>query len=110
MYPKHNQIVKEEIEKVLEFGIIEPPSSAWSIPVVIASKKHGKPRFCVDFQTLNQFTKTGRWSFPNIEKILGELEGSQFFITLDLFSGYCQIKMEDSCKEMTSFLTRYGTF
>lgn len=47
MAPTHQKLVKEEIEKMLEEGIIRLASSAWSFMVVIATKKDVKPRFCV---------------------------------------------------------------
>ena len=39
MAPLHNAIVRKELDKMLEVGIITPSSSAWSFPVVIVSKK-----------------------------------------------------------------------
>lgn len=59
---------------------------------------------------VNQSNEGRQVALPKIEKIFGELEGSQVFTTLDLFSGYWQIHMDESCKEMTIFLTRYGTY
>ena len=44
----HNSIVRKELDKMLQAGIITPSSSAWSFPAVIVSKKDGNPRFCVD--------------------------------------------------------------
>lgn len=45
MAPKHNFIVKKEIEKLLRARIIRPISSEWSFPVVITTKKDVKPLF-----------------------------------------------------------------
>ena len=86
--PKHNQVVREEIDKMLKAGIIRPSVSAWSFPVVIATKKDGKLRFCVDYRTLNKVMKPDRWPLPNIEEILEDLSGSSYFTSLDLISGY----------------------
>ena len=108
--PKHNSIVRKEIDDMLEAGIIVPASSAWSFPVVIASKKDGKHRFCVDYRTLNRVMKADRWPLPKIEEIFDDLEGSTVFTTLDLFSGYWQVKMAEASKEKISFVTRYGTY
>ena len=43
--PRHTKVVKEEIDKMLETGIITPSTSAWSFPVVIASEKDGNRAF-----------------------------------------------------------------
>lgn len=65
MSPNHNINVKEEIENMLRAGVIKPISSVWSFLVVIATKKDGKTRFCVDYRTLNQRMKADRWPLPN---------------------------------------------
>ena len=88
MAPLHNAIVRKELDKMLEAGIITPSSSAWSFPVVIVSKKDGNPRFCVDYRTLNQSMKADRWPLPKIEEIFDDLEGSADLTSLDLLRGY----------------------
>ena len=108
--PRHNELVREELDKMLEAGIITPATSAWSFPIVIVSKKDGKPRFCVDYRSLNQRMKPDRWPIPRIQEIFDDLEGSVVFSTLDLFSGYWQVRMANECKEFTTFVCRFGTF
>ena len=93
-----------------EAGIIKPSVSAWSFPVVIVRKKGGKPRFCVDYRLLNSKMKPDKWPLRNIEEIFDDLEGSKVFSTLDLFSGYWQVRMGEECKEKTTFVCCYGTF
>lgn len=40
--------IKAEVEKYLQMGIIRPSYSSWSSPVVLAPKKDGTLRFCVN--------------------------------------------------------------
>ena len=108
--PKHNEFVRKELDDLLDAGIIVPTSSAWSFPIVIASKNDGKSRFCVDYRALNRVMKADRWPLPHFEEIFDDLRGSNVFTTLDLLSGYWQIKLDESCKEKNTFVTRYGTF
>ena len=108
--PRHNGVVRQELDNMLEAGIITPSVSAWLFPVVIASKKDGKLRFCVDYRALNRRMKADRWPLPKIEEILGDLEKSAVLTTLDLFSGHCQVLMVDKRKQMTAFVCRFATF
>ena len=51
------RIIDEEVNLMLAEGVIEPSDSPWSSPVVLAKKKEGKYRFCIDFVKLNQVTE-----------------------------------------------------
>lgn len=54
MPPQCNEIIYVEIQRMLEAGIIHPASFAWPFPIIIASKKDGKPRLCVYYRKFNQ--------------------------------------------------------
>ena len=54
--------------------------------------------------------KADRCPLAKIEEIFGDLEGSAYFISMDLFSGYWKIRMAQQCKEMTTFVCRYGKY
>ena len=51
------EVIEKEITEMLDKGIIEPSDSLRSAPVVIAVKKDGSPRFCVDYRQLNKVTR-----------------------------------------------------
>ena len=55
---KHHDLVKEEIEKLLEAGVIREGHSSWSAPIVVVPKQDGGKRLCVDFRALNAITRT----------------------------------------------------
>ena len=104
------QLVEEEIEKMLADDIIEPAEGPWASPVVLVRKKDGSVRFCVDFRRVNDVTKKDAYPIPRIDDTLDALSGSMFFSTLDLHSGYWQVKMEDVDKEKTAFSSHVGLF
>ena len=110
MPPAYNEIVRKEVDRMLAAGIITPVESSWTSPIVIVTKKDGNPRFCVDFRKLNAVMKRDRWPMPRVDEIFDEIKGSTVFTTIDLFQGYWQIKMDESCKEKTTFVCRYGTY
>lgn len=86
-----------------EHGVIEESQSPWTSPAVLVRKKDGTLRFCVDFRKLNLITKKDSYPLPRIDDILDQLSGNAWFATLDLKSGYWQIKIRPEDKEKTAF-------
>ena len=59
MNPNYAKAVKEELDKLLKVGFIYPLKQVtWLSPIVIAPKKNGKLRICVDYRKLNATTET----------------------------------------------------
>ena len=102
------RIAQEAIEEMHEQGIIEPSSSPSTSPIVLVRKKDGTHRFCVDYRKLNEVTKKDSYPLPRIDTTLDALEGSKWFSTLDMKSGYWQIELEQAHKEKTPFSTSHG--
>lgn len=99
--------IREEVDKILEDmktqGIIEESQSAWISPAVMVRKKDGTLRFCVDYRKLNNVTVKDSYPLPRIDDILDQLSGNAWFSTLDLKSGYWQLKIRPEDKEKTAF-------
>lgn len=87
MVPTHLQLIRGELGKMLQAGIIKSASSSWSSPVVISTKEDKKPWFSIDYRALNAKMKGDRWPIPQIEEIFDDLQGLEYFFTLDLFYG-----------------------
>ena len=92
MNPALKNIVKEELQKLLDVGFIYPIlDSQWVSPLVIVPKKNGKWRICVDYRELNKATQKDHFPLPFIDQVLDTLVGKKFFSFMDGFSGYNQI-------------------
>ena len=102
--------IGKEVRKLLEEGYIRPSMSPWGAPVVLAKKKDGTMRFCIDFRKLNDVTKKDAYPLPRIEECLDALNGSQYFSTMDLASGYWQVAMDPVDREKTAFTTHVGLY
>ena len=104
------QEVAKQLKSMQRNGVIQPSCSPWSSPVVMVRKKDGSHRFCVDYRGLNSVTKADTFPLPRIDDLLDQLGRASYFSTLDLASGFWQIRMEPLSQEKTAFVTPHGLF
>ena len=104
------QEVSRQLKKMQEEGIIQPSHSPWASPIVMVRKKDGSHRFCVDYRQLNAVTKLDTFPLPRVDDLLDQLGESRFFTTLDLASGYWQIRVAPGAREKTAFVVPHGLF
>ena len=102
--------IKEEIQRLLDAGLIAPSRSQWTSPVVVVEKKNGKKRLCVDYRKLNKVTKRDSYPLPRVDDMLETLSGAQWFSSLDLASGFWQVELDKKDREKSTFITRFGTY
>ncbi len=63
--PNYVVVVKQNIDKLLIVGFIQPIEEAtWLSPVMVMLKKNGELRSCVDFRKLNRATKKSPYPLP----------------------------------------------
>ena len=127
--PTMKEVVRKEILKWLDAGIIYPISdSQWVSPVQVVPKKGGITvvrnekdelipmraqtgwRICIDYRKLNKATRKDHFPLPFLDQMLDRLAGQEYFCFLDGYSGYNQIAIAPEDQEKTTFTCPYGTF
>ena len=104
------QEVSRQLKSMQSMGVIQPSNSPWASPVVMVRKKDGTSRFCVDYRELNSVTRQDAFPLPRIDDLLDQLGQSHYFSTLDLASGYWQIRVHPTSIPKTAFITPQGSF
>ena len=99
-----------QLHEMQQNGIIKPSNSPWASPIVLVRKKDRTLRLCVDYRNLNSVTKPDKFPIPRIDDILDQLGESKHFSTLDMASGYWQIKVSEESQEKTAFITQSGLY
>ncbi|GJW83963.1 reverse transcriptase domain-containing protein [Tanacetum coccineum] len=104
--PKIHEVIKKEVIKLLDAGLIYPISdSPWVSPVHCVPKKGGMTvvqnddneliptrlvtgwRVCIDYRKLNDATRKDHFPLPFMDQMLERLAGNEFYCFLDGFSG-----------------------
>lgn len=100
--------IKQQIDNMLNEGIIEPCSSEWSSPILLVPKKTDgtskkKWRLVIDYRKLNNVIQDDKFPLPNITEVLDSLSGSIYFSHLDMYQSYYNISLEQHSRKYTAF-------
>lgn len=120
--PAMQEVVKKEVIKLQDAGIIYPISySRWVSPVQVVPKKNRITvvknenneliptrtvtgwRVCIDYRKLNDVTRKDHFPFPFIDQMLERLVGHLFYCFLDG-------PIDPADQEKTTFTCPNGTF
>nr|GEX04881.1 DNA-directed DNA polymerase [Tanacetum cinerariifolium] len=127
--PKIHDVIKKEVEKLLDVGLIYPISdSPWVSPVLCVPKKGGftiveneenkliptrlvnESRVCIDYRKLNEATRKDHFPLPFMDQMPERLAGNEYYCFLDGFFEYFQIPIDLRDQEKSMFTCPYGTF
>ncbi|XP_026383545.1 uncharacterized protein LOC113279043 [Papaver somniferum] len=127
--PNMKEVVRTEVLKLLDAGIIYPISdSKWVNPVQVVPKKSGVTavgnenndliptrvttgwRVCIDYRKLNSASRKDHFPLPFIDQMLERLAGHGHYCFLDGYSGHNQIPIAPEDQEKTTFTCPLGTF
>ena len=87
--------MKKQVEEALANGFIRPIVSPWGSPVLFTKKKDGQLRMCIDYRALNKQTIRNQVPLPRIDEVWDQLSGAKYFSTIDLRTGYHQIRIKN---------------
>ena len=109
--PKRDNAIKEEVQKLtLTKFIREVYYPNWLANVVMVKKANEKWRMCVDFTDLNNVCPKDSYPLLRIDQLMDSTAGHRLLNFMDAFSGYNQIRMDETDQEKTSFVTSQGSF
>ena len=127
--PHMQEVVRAEVLKLLQAGIIYPISdSTWVSPTQVVPKKSGITtvhnekgeeiptrltigwRVCIDYRRLNEVTQKDHFPLPFMDQLLERISGHPFYCFLDGYSGYFQIEIAAEDQEKTTLTCPFGTY
>jgi hypothetical protein len=105
--PSMQEVVRGEVIKLLDAGIIYPISdSKWVSPIHVVPKRAGvtvvqnkegelvptrvqsRWRVCIDYRKLSTATRKDHFPLPFIDQMVERLAGHKYYYFLDGYSGY----------------------
>ena len=104
--------LQEELKKYEEQGILAPVEepTPWVSSMVIATKKSGDLRLCIDPRPLNKALRRETLQMPVLDELLPELTQAKVFSTVDLRSGFWHCTLDEESSRLTTFATPFGRY
>ena len=102
------QKINEAVEKHVEAGHLTPSNSPWAFPIVPVLKPDKTVRLCVDYRPLNKITRNDPFPTGNLQEVLDNLAGANYFSVIDLAQGYLQVPLAEKDRPKTAFRSPTG--
>ena len=103
---------KNELKRLEELKVIAPVDepTEWVSQIVVAMKKSGSLRICIDPKPLNDALKREHYQIPVIDDLLPDLTDVCVFTKVDLASAFWHLELDEESSVLTTFATPYGCF
>ncbi len=102
----HTQFIEQSLDEWLKLGVVQQSNSSYNFPIFCVPKKQGQGlRIVQDFRLLNQHSHIDKYSMKEISECIGDISraNSSIFTTLDLTSGFWQMKLDPESQPLTAF-------
>ena len=99
----------DRLESLEVLAKVDEPTE-WVSSVVIATKKSGALRICIDPRPLNQVLKRETHQLPILDDLMPELVRAKIFSTVDLTAGYWHCILDHESSLLTTFATPFGRY
>ena len=108
--PRKLEILRSEVNYMLDNDIIEPSQSDWSSPCILVPKPDGSTRFVTDYRKVNLCTTADNYPIPRIDDCIDQVGQAKFISKFDLLKGYWQVPLTESAKRISAFVTPDGLY
>lgn len=104
--------LQNTLNNMVDMGVIRKVShpTPWVNAIVLAPKKNGDLRVCLDPRPLNRAIRRAHYPLPTLTDIATKLQGARFFSKLDARSGFWMVEIDDESADLCTFGTPFGRY
>lgn len=100
---KYREAVREYIQDMMKYGVIEKTNSPFLNPVHVVPKKNNKLRPVLDLRSLNKRVIAPSLRVQKIGDLLTKFSGMKYLSSIDLNSSYSQCPVDEESKKYLAF-------
>ena len=78
--------------------------------MVVATRRNGKIRLCIDPKPLNKVLKGNRYPVPLLDDLLAQLTNAKVFSVVDAKNGFWHVQLDDESSMLTTFGAPWGRY
>jgi hypothetical protein len=101
---KYKDQVNEQINEMLDKGIIEVSKSDYVCPLVVIPKQDGSVRVCLDCREVNKIIVNEFNAPEGINELIRRFDGVKYFSSFDATAGYWQVSLHPDSRKYVSFI------
>ncbi len=101
----------QQVQALLELGVIEPAQSPLASGIAMAKKKDPNTlRMCIDFRMLNEQTIGDAYPLPRIDDTVTGLGSARIFTSIDISKALWQLILRAADRYKTACATKTGLY
>ena len=110
------QQLREAIAELIRIGVLKKGDSNYAFPVFWIPKKiepgatAQRMRLIFDLRALNAISLRQNFPLGDITQLMSRVQGSKYFIALDVRHAYYSVKLTEEAKKKCSIITPEGVF
>ncbi|XP_062709531.1 uncharacterized protein K02A2.6-like [Aedes albopictus] len=112
--PAVKPLVENRLQQLLSANIIERVTenmnTSFCSSMLVVPKGRDDIRLVIDLRGPNRYINRTPFSMPTLEKILVDVNGSNWFSTIDLTNAFFHIELHEDSRHLTNFFTEFGMF
>ena len=108
--PEHESEIKDTVELLLKYGIIEPYEGPWASNVFVVYNGDGSTRMVCNYKEVNRITEDDSYPVGSVSDMLEKFQGKTIYSTFDILKAFYNVKVAQTSKKYTAFTTKYGTY
>ena len=106
---QYQELVREEVLKLLRYGLISPINSSWASPILVIVKKDhtsetANIKLATDLRKLNAVTEMDAGSIGEMSEIVDKFNGKPYASCCDLASGYYNFLIHPEDRHKLAFV------